>query len=175
MNRKVWAFIGIVCVTPIGARGADRMMTLDGLGPVRIGMTVSEAEAALGAKLSPFDPNDPAEQEACWLTERADGTDRLVRYMVEDAVIARIEVWDKSIVVEKGIKVGDSEAQAREAYGAALEITPHPGDYDHVQGRYLTVYSPDKKRGVLFEVISGKIRAIRTGILPAIRYLEQCL
>ena len=176
MNHIIWVFIVSVSAAPAVARDAERIVSLDGFGPVRISMTVPEAEAALKAKLNPFDPNDPAEHKECWLTERADGSDPLVAYMVENSIVARIEISDPTVATEKGIKVGSTEDQARKAYGPALDISPHSGDYDFPhQGAYLTVYSLDKKKGVLFEVIEGKIRALRTGTLPAIRYYEGCL
>ena len=60
-----------------------------GLGKVRIGMAVRQAERTLGVGLRSL---IPGYGEGCWLAVRADGIDPGLSYMVEHGWITRIDV-----------------------------------------------------------------------------------
>jgi hypothetical protein len=116
------------------ATAADQILTFAGLGPVHIGMTVDQAEKALGAKFSPMRPD--VEDEHCWMPTRADGIDPLVSYMIWDDQIVRIDIDETElgkegksvppVATEKGIRIGSSEAEIKERYGSALDISQDP-------------------------------------------------
>lgn len=160
----------------------NRVLTFDGLAPVRVGMTVAEAEAALGAKLQPLDTSDGASSESCWYTRRIDGIDQALPYMIQDGRIARIDVDDgvpggmerinPGVTTERGIGIGSSEDDAKKAYGSALEIELHAygGPNDH----YLTILTADKSRGIRFEAPEGKIDTFHVGTAAAIILIEGC-
>jgi hypothetical protein len=153
---------------------AAAILTPYGLGPVRIGMTIRQAENALGATLEIDDDYD----KACGFVDRKDGRDENVAYMVEFGRITRIDVFqpDKGkpaldVTAGKGVRVGASGTTVRRAFGARVIGEPHPYDPD---GRYFEVPSPGRKRGFIFEIIGGRIDSFRAGRYPAVAYIEGC-
>ena len=114
--------------TTATVEASPAVLTMTGLGPVQIGMAVSEAEQALGAKLAPMMTEESA---ACWQTRRADGQGPQVFYVVEHGWISRIDIdyttgnTPTAIKTDKGIGIGAAEADVLEAYGPATKVTPH--------------------------------------------------
>ncbi|MHB1205003.1 MAG: hypothetical protein ACYCZX_05515 [Rhodospirillaceae bacterium] len=82
----------VLCICSAPANAADQILTPDGLAPVQIGMTVEQAEAALGAKLAPLDTADGYSSEACWETQRFGDPDPAILYMIWHGKIVRIDI-----------------------------------------------------------------------------------
>ncbi len=176
MRPIVWTVLVWLCAAT-AAVAADQVLTFTGLQPVKIGMSVAEAEAALGYKLKPLDTSDLVSTEACWLTERADGTQHALTYMVRNGKISRIDVWEEDghpadIRSRAGLRIGATESAVMDAHGKALEISGHP----HLgeEGRYLLLPASDKRHGLLFEIVRGKVVNLRSGELESIRLTETC-
>jgi hypothetical protein len=172
------SLIGIVLTNPTFTRAADApRLTMQALGKVMVGMTVPQAEKALGARLKPIDRADGISTEACWLTQNADGTRPSITYMIQKGEIVRIDVWDKpnttdSASTDKGIRIGSSQRAVLDAYPNA-EAAPHP--HMDLNGRYIRVLADDKNYGLLFETASGKVVNFRAGKREAIELGETCL
>lgn len=173
--------IGIVAIAvflaPASAQPGDQILTFTGLPPVQVGMAVSEAERALGYRLKPLDTSDRVSTEACWLTERADGTQRWLTYMVRNGKITRIDVWGEEghpsdISSKDGLRIGSAEDAVMRTHGKALEISGHP--HLGADGRYLVLPAPDKRHGLLFETVHGKVVNLRAGELESISLMETC-
>src|SRR5262249_46489054 len=77
-----------VLIAPAAAQ-QQRVLENGGIGKVRIGMGVGEAERTLGARLRSL---VPGYGPGCWLAVRADGVDPGLAYMVENGRITRIDV-----------------------------------------------------------------------------------
>src|SRR5689334_1907384 len=107
-----------------------------GIGPVRIGMTVPEAERAVGARLS---VDTLEEGSNCQDVSREDGKD-VAYFMAIDGVIRRIDVLEPGILTVSGVGVGDTEETVKRVYGERLRIERH--FYDP-KGHYLIVDSPN--------------------------------
>ena len=91
--------------------------------------------------------------------------------MMMEGRLARIDEREPGIKTASGIQVGDTEAQARKAYGTRLKVTSHK----YVEkGRYLTVMSNDGRRGIRFESADGKITSYYAGRDQAIQLVEGC-
>lgn len=173
MRYLVLAFA--LAVASCGAAPDDHLLTTGGLGAVRIGMTVADAEKALGVKLTPrqeefFEPG-------CWYTHPAGEQASMVYYMVAGVVIVRIDVRGdaqgaRQFHDAKGFGVGAEEKAVIAAYGKALENTPHP--YLHETGRYLRVPDAAGKTALLFETDEGKVTGFRAGRVPFVDYIEGC-
>jgi hypothetical protein len=154
---------------------SQTVLSADGLGSVRIGMTPAEAEAALGAAIEPRGKGDAA----CWMTRRADGARSDVFYMVENGRITRIDVARlpgaaspmEPILSDKGIGIAATEDAVKAAYGDALIVQPHKYD---ATGHYLIVESADKKSALLFETAAGAVVTFRAGLHPSVDYVEAC-
>lgn len=154
---------------------AGDVLTFDGLGKVKIGMSPGQAATALGAKLKPMDPEM---ETSCWTTERADGQAPGIWYMVQDGHIVRIDIdtdqdgHAPAITTAKGIGLGAREEDIIKAYGKGLKISPHP--YGGPQDHYLLLDAKPGKLGLLFEVEGGKVTTFRAGQHPALDLIEGC-
>ena len=160
------------------ATAADQTLTFAGLEPVRIGMTVPDAERALGAKLKPLDKGDGISRDVCWLTERADGASPWLTYMVQNGRIVRIDIWQDTadapaVATDAGVRIGTTEASILEKYGARLQPEGHTNL--GAAGHYATVRADNGKYGLLFETANGRVVNMRSGTFDAIALTETCL
>jgi hypothetical protein len=81
-----------VCVLSRGAI-AEPVVTFQGVGPVRIGMTAVAAEQALGAPIRKLDSISGDDGKSCWIGSRADGVDPELTYLFERGKLTRIDVF----------------------------------------------------------------------------------
>ena len=149
---------------------ASWVLTPDGWGPVRIGMTEAQVERALRVRLH-GEPLESGDENACVEMDSARFPD--VVFMFEDKKLGRISLWEKStITTSRGIGLGSSADQVRRAYGRGLIASPHY--YESAPAEYLTYWVVKGKRGVRFET-DGKrrVQAIHAGT-SAIEYVEGC-
>ena len=137
----------------------------DGVGGVKIGMTLTQLSAALHQELAA----DEKDEHGCFYID-AHGHDR-VAFMIIDGHVVRVDVGAPGVKTSAGIQVGDSEAHVRGAYGAKMKVTPHTY-IDN--GHYLTVRSDDGRYGVRFETENGKVVGFYAGTYKAIQYVEGC-
>jgi hypothetical protein len=137
----------------------------DGVGPVKMGMTLAQLSAALHQELAA----DERSEQGCFYVD-AHGHDA-VDFMIIDGHIVRVDVGAPGTKTSVGIQVGDSEARARSFYGAKMKVTPHTY-IDN--GHYLTVRSDDGRYGVRFETENGKVVGFYAGTYDAIQYVEGC-
>lgn len=144
-------------------------LTPEGMGPAQIGMTVRQAERALGAKLNVQYPND----KSC-----GQGQFSGAWYMFENGRLARIDIEPPPAgtlqpphATAMHIHLGSSEADVKKAY-ADVAVEPHPYD-EH--GHYLRVTTKGKKAGFIFETDGTRVTSFRAGIEPALSYQEGCV
>ena len=125
------SFILLVGAAIAACSPDDTVLRSDGLGAVKLGMTVQDAEAALDTKVLSFKDSGFSDT-ACWKTRRADGREPYVFYMIEGTKIVRIDIAPTEdglpppIASDKGIKVGAQEQMVAAQYGPELKTTPHP-------------------------------------------------
>lgn len=92
--------------------------------------------------------------------------------MIQEGYVTRVDVFQPGIATPEGIRVGNSEARAKQAYGDKLKIEPHA--YTGPEGHYLTVRSSDGLYGIRFETDGKKILSFYAGKKAAIAYIEGC-
>lgn len=144
------------------------ILTPDGLGPVRIGMTQQQVIAVLGGTLegAAIDSDDICvEKESSALSG--------VGFMFEDGRLTRISLGEGTdITTPRGIGVGAAAIAVRYAYRGKLKSEPNT--YLDKPAEYLTYWTVPGKRGVRFEVDEKrKVYVIHAGG-PSIRYVEGC-
>lgn len=152
---------------------AAQIATVEGIGPVKIGMAIEEAERALGAKL---DPISEAFGTECWVTSRSDKIDPSIQYMIEDETIVAINVYPPggetfplprpAIETPEGIGVGSMEKKINRSYGKIVkkELAPYY-DKDSKDAVYwIHVDNPDKKMGMIFTVRYGRVLSFSVGM-----------
>ena len=184
------ALAAVLCVGGAQAQDMRRVsgatLRPDGLGPVRIDMTVAEAQRALGRGwelLAPLEEGDP---NGCRMLTPGGG-EGSVQFMVENMRIVRAEIVPNDGMVpptagsERGIHIGSTEADVRRAYGRSLVAEPH--NYLGLPARYLTVWTVRPRRGEDFDHGARGVRFVTDehrrvtemfGGDTAIRYIEGC-
>jgi hypothetical protein len=144
-----------------------RVVREDGIGPVKVGMTLSQLDVALRERFAM--PEDKRDQ-GCFYVHPAKHSH--VAFMIEDGRLVRIDIDAPGIPTTEGIQVGDSESKAQRIYGRRAKIEPQ----QYIgEGRYLTVRSNDGRYGIRFEIAKGKIQDFYAGRFAAIQYVEGCL
>ena len=116
------------CGRSLTAPDSRWRVTARGLGPVRVGMTVAEASAALGMPLSGAD----AAGECIYVRPSRELAG--VMFMVVNGAIARVDVTAGDVATEEGVRVGDSNESVREFYAGRVTASPHKytdGEYPH--------------------------------------------
>jgi hypothetical protein len=146
---------------------ANSALRADGIGPLRVGMTVAEADRALGG----LDRATGLAQ--CDYVHPKNGPAH-VAFMVEEGRISRVDVEDSaSVTTSAGVRPGESEARVREAYPNARV---HPHKYDD-RGHYFVVIPgapADTLHRIVFETNGTVVTSMRGGLYPAVEYVEGC-
>lgn len=153
----------IVCAETL----SDSRLTYSGLGPLKIGMTIPDANRS-GLKIVVDEQFSDIDQ--CGLAKVISHDD--IQLLSENNRIARIELYSNRFATFSGAKVGDSEARVRAIYGSRVQVEPHQYDPD---GHYLTVTSSDNRFAIVFETDGKTITDLRAGLIPAAQYVEHCL
>lgn len=138
-------------------------LSAEGVGKLRFGMTLAEAERAAGAmaqRPAPFDP-------ACSMVRFPNMP--ALRFMVENDILTRADA-EAGVDNVLGVAVGDTLEQVRAAHPGA-HIAPHKYDAD---GHYVSLPSADGRAAIVLEESGGKLTKIRAGLQPAVGYVETC-
>lgn len=164
------------------AAAAKPVLTAEGFGPLRIGMTRAQVAEALGEDSDPEAVGGP-EPESCdeWRPVRAPEG---LLVMIEEGRLTRISLIDGSKVkTDRGLGLGAAAAAVRSVYGPALRAGRHK--YEEAPAEYLTIWAkdaprddkseiPPTARGIVYEVGGkGAVQAILAGG-PSILYVEGC-
>jgi hypothetical protein len=159
--------------TPVSA--ADKL-TAQGYGPLRIGITRAEVEAAMGPDADPEAVGGP-DPASCDMFRPARAPDGLL-VMVENGVLT--SVWlsrNTAVETDRALNVGDPAAEVKRVYGAAAEVLPHK--YADAPSEYITVWSTTDHRsaaarGLTYQIgQDGRVQSIAGGG-PSIQYVEGC-
>lgn len=164
---------------PAPAPAAD-VLTAQGFGPLRIGMTRAEVEAALGADSNPGAVGGP-EPEACDTFHPARAPEGLT-VMVEQGVLTSIWLQRGSTLkTDRGFGVGDTATAIKAAYGPLAYVSPHK--YAAAPAEYITAWSVGgasgyvqnpAARGIAYHIgTDGTAEHVAAGG-PSIQYVEGC-
>jgi hypothetical protein len=159
----------VIASTAAAAPQAKWRVTVDGLGPVRIGMTRKQVEKALHIRLK----GEPILDEKSCIEMVPTGKDQGLWFMFEDYRLTMISIGDPSrLKTLRGIGVGATAAEVRKAYGRGLKAEPHK--YEGRPAEYLTFWTVPGKRGVRFETdTKRRVQMIHAGT-ASIEYVEGC-
>ena len=163
---------------------ATEVLSWQGVGPVQLGMTVREAERALGKKLAPRDIAFTSDE--CYVTGRADKVDPGIDYVIEDGKITVIQVYSSDgqtpdVLDRHRVGIGSTEDDIRRAYGQVKKARgfydrgePPENDRAYIPEFWIEADSPDSKRTILFITQAGKITSMTTGLKPTVLEPEPC-
>jgi len=166
--------LAIAGVDATRADGAGWRVSFDGYGPVRIGMTVDEAQRLLQGPLAIDTYLDDA---SCrYFTPKGAGPQPTVAFMTDQRRIVRIDVFAGSgpqPATDRGARIGDTERRIFELYPGHVKSGPH--HYTGPQGHYLRVFDDSGHVRMIFETNGKTVENYRVGREPAIEYVEGCL
>ncbi|WP_313176953.1 hypothetical protein [Massilia sp.] len=148
---------------PRAATPAPATLSAAGIGSIRFGMTLEQAQQAAGGKATLPEPFDPA----CSMVRFA--TLPKLRFMVENDVVTRADA-EPGVENAVGIPFGATLADIRASHPEA-QITPHKYDEN---GHYITFPSADGRSAIILEETGGKVTKMRAGLQPAVAYVETC-
>ncbi|HET6586130.1 MAG TPA: hypothetical protein VFG69_21880 [Nannocystaceae bacterium] len=138
---------------------------MDGHGRVRFGMTLADVEAAIGERID-------VPREGCHVVAPSTaGTPAKFTWLVQDGVLARIDVTSPAITAVGGGRVGSTADELRKAYAGTIVEAPHKYD---PKGQTWTV-GPAERAHFVFELDgAGRVGSWRAGVPPQIDWVERC-
>ena len=162
------------------APGQDGVLTAEGYGPLRIGMTRAEVEQALGPDADPDSVGGP-DPKSCDIF-RPERAPENMMVMVEQGVLTSIWLDPGSEVnTDRGFGPGDGAAAVKAAYGDAAQASPHK--YSPAPAEYVTVWARGggadyvqdaNARGISYHIgTDGNVEHVAAGG-PSIQYVEGC-
>lgn len=173
------AIAALLCWSNVAAAqsAATYPLTERGYGPVTMGMTQPEVEAALGIKLNP----DEGDFERCHDTGAVNPADLPdLAFMFEDGRLTRISMFrdeenppsEHPVLTEQGIGIGATERDVRAVYGPSLAV--ETAEYDMEPAHSITHWVVPDKSGIRFITTQlGVVYVIHAGT-SAINYIEGC-
>ena len=157
---------------PNGASGdtaSDIAVSEDGIGPIQIGMNLSDA-----VNMGLLNDNPTRNPKCDWVYPAVGaGIPDGVNVMVVSGKIARIDVDTGVVTTEDGVKIGDSEDKIKSVYGDDVQVEPHK----YIEGgHYMTVPGDSASAGkaLVFETDGKRVTAFRGGRLPEVKWVEGC-
>lgn len=164
------------------AAAAAPVLTAEGFGPLRIGMSRAEVVKALGEDSDPEAVGGP-DPESCDMF-RPERAPEGMLVMIEEGRLTSLSLIEESKVrTDRGLGLGAGASEVKAAYGAALQAGPHK--YEEAPAEYLTIWAKDgprgkgyetkaTARGIRYEIGSkGRVQGIHAGG-PSIQYVEGC-
>lgn len=146
-------------------------VSIRGIAPIMVGMTVSEAMRASGQKLINQGESGGAPSCRYYKIKELKG----IAFMVINGRIAKVDINDNSkIKTLSGAKIGDSESRIKSLYSNQIKVEAH--EYDP-KGHYLIFVpkdSQDKNYRIIFETDGKKVTRWRSGKLPEVQFIEGC-
>jgi hypothetical protein len=164
---------------PVADRlSAGSRLSLDGIGPVDIGMTLEQATAAAGTSIRYGDEYPPG--NSCRYARPAGGPDGL-SFMVIDGRIARVDVGTflpsmlpSPVKTVSGVGLGSTEDEVKRTYPGRIRVEPakyNPAGHD-------LVYVPNdpavRHLGMIFETDGQRVTSFRAGLAEPVAYTEGC-
>ncbi|MDJ0701690.1 MAG: hypothetical protein QNJ46_00270 [Leptolyngbyaceae cyanobacterium MO_188.B28] len=149
----------------------EAKVTIAGLGPIHVGMTLAEASKA--AEVS-FIPLGGSASGSCRYFQPQEGPEG-IGFMVVNGQIIRIDIWPgSSITTLSGAGIDSTEAEIEALYPGQIEVSSHK----YTDGQYLTFIPEDvgaKLYRLVFETdAEGRVTQYRAGQFPAVTWVEGC-
>jgi hypothetical protein len=147
-------------------------LVIDGIGPIRVGMTVEEASQSAGVRLV---KSRTLPRPYCTYLEPLGGP-KGMDFRVIEGRIARVDISNKWVTTIKGAKIGDTQERIFALYPGQIKVTKSTRSPE--KNRYLTFVpkdAADKNYRLIFEIRHNRVTNLISGKLPEVEYpLEYC-
>lgn len=142
-------------------------ITPTGIGPLRAGMTLAEANASIGNILETIYQLRPECDYVAPANHKPD-----ILLMIVNGRVRRVDVRDSSITTENGARLGLSEDSLLTLYKGRFAI----GAHRYTLGHYVVVRpaNPVDSFRIVFETGDGKVTTFRSGLEPQVEWIEGC-
>jgi hypothetical protein len=148
-------------------RARNFVVTYDRFGPVKIGMTLSQASRALGVSVT---RDAGYEGGNCYYASPKGGF-KDIAFMMSGRRIVRIDIDSRDYATDRGAKVGDSEARIKRLYKGRYKVYQHK----YVdEGHYIEVEMRGGKYSIIFETDGKSVGRYRVGKPEQVGYVEGC-
>jgi hypothetical protein len=145
---------------------AENVLTPEGLGTLRVGMSRADA-AATGLLIAAH--QDASEE--CEIYQLRNDPESWAMFL--DGRLTRISIEGKSRTrTQAGLRLGSKASEVLAAYGPTTQVEPHA--YDGPEAHYLTIWTKPKTRGLRFEINAKGVVEIIHGGDQTIQYVEGC-
>ena len=148
------------------AAPGDTPVTLQGIGPLRVGLGLAELRRRFGATSE----NGPHPDGNC--EHFASPAFPGVSMMVVDGRVVRIDIDDRRYRTRSGARIGMTERQIRAIYGRQMQVEPHP--YGDADDHYLVYDARDEPLGMIFETNDRRATSFRVGYRDYVSLIEGC-
>ncbi|MEW5859344.1 MAG: hypothetical protein AB1861_18480 [Cyanobacteriota bacterium] len=147
-------------------------LSIDGLGSIKINMTVAQASGVAGTQIVPSRQNP---NRVCDYYKPANGPEG-VTFMVTEGRIATVEIETNKITTVHGIKVDDTESTIKSAYPGQIQVSRLPNSE---KGKAWVVQPSsfaNKNFRLVFVSPNGEtVSRMIAGKVPEVNYAEGCL
>jgi len=146
----------------------DSRVSINGLGPIKIGMTEHQAERA-GQVSLPGDGSGPG----CRYIYLNQGPIR-ADFMLRNNRIVRVDLVRRGVRTTGDVRIGDSEASVRRRFAGRLRIQPTK----YIEGGFDLEVRPrrrsERNRRLIFGTDGKKVVYVQAGRLPEVHQVERC-
>ncbi|MEG4286318.1 hypothetical protein QUB68_24620 [Microcoleus sp. A006_D1] len=177
-------FISAVVIVSVWATSASGQaqlterskLAINGIGPIRVGMTVDEASRSAKVRLLKAGIGGLSEELCSYVQPQ--GEPKGMSFMLTKGRIVRVDIRNKQVTTIRGAKIGDTEDRIFSLYPSQIKATPHPYvGRSPYNGKYLTFVpkdAADKNYRIIFETSKNRVTSFRSGQLPQVEYIEGC-
>lgn len=153
---------------PTSTPATGWVVTPQGIGNLRAGMTVEEAQG----EYPTFKVASSVDGSSCSYAT-LNGWPAGIGVMVDAGKVVRVEVRRGNFATSTGARIGDTEATIQSLYPGQVTISPHK----YTDGHYLTVAPTapaDSAYRIIFETDGRRVLNYRAGVRPQVEYVEGC-
>jgi len=163
------AFGAFVLAAGVTHANPTNILTADGIGPLRIGMTLQQLEAAIGRKV---DLSDLSSDDTSVCAEIDVPGWENIGLLMENLRVTVIYI-DRPYRTIDGVYHGMSETDLKRRFGhqAVFGYRPYFGGDPHAHN---VVVKKGRRREFLFQTENDKVSSISVGDLPGVEYWEGC-
>ena len=146
-------------------------LVINGIGPIRVGMTLQEAANATGL---PMATRGLYGRDECEYYE-AIGSPNGISFMVSNSRIVRVDINTAEITTLSGAGIDSSVEEIKALYPGKIEESAHKYVTGGQYLRFVPTDASDQKYRILFETDeNGKVTQFRSGFAEEVGYVEGC-